>query len=79
MARKFDSALGGLSEDEFIVLSLLAKAPDGRMRRVELAEAAGLTAAGLTRLFLPLEKLGLVSREDSKRDARMSYVILAQG
>lgn len=79
MTRKFGSALGGLSEDEFIILSHLARAQDSRMRRVELAEAAGLTATWLTRLFLSMEQTGLVSREESRRDARMSYIILTQG
>ena len=79
MTRKFDSVLGGLSEDEFILLSLLAGAPEKRMRRIDIVEASGFTMAGITRLFLPMEKLGLVSREESKKDARMSHIILAIG
>jgi DNA-binding MarR family transcriptional regulator len=49
------------------------------MRRIDLVEASGFTLAWLTRLFLPMEKLGLVSREESKKDARMSSIILAIG
>jgi DNA-binding MarR family transcriptional regulator len=79
MSRKFDSALSGLSEDEFILLSLLYAAPDKRMRRIDLVNSSGFTLAWLTRLFLPMEKLWLVSREESKKDARMSYIILAVG
>ncbi len=79
MSRKFDSALSGLSEDEFILLSLLDSAPGKRMKRIDLVNASGFTLAGLTRLFLPMEKLWLVSREESKKDARMSHIILAIG
>ncbi|MBP9779637.1 MarR family transcriptional regulator [Candidatus Gracilibacteria bacterium] len=79
MTRKFDSALGGLSLDEFIILYLLQNTPDMRMKRIDLVQLSGFTLAGLTRLCLPLEKLGLISREESKKDARMSYVILAVG
>ena len=79
MGRKFDSALGWLSEEEFMLLSLLRDAPDMRMRRIDLVEASGFTLAWLTKIFLPLEKLWLVSREESKKDARMSYIILAIG
>ncbi len=79
VTRKFDSVLGGLSESEFMLLSILAGAPDKRMKRMDLAAASGQTLAWLSRLCLPLEKLGLVGREESKKDARMSYVSLAIG
>ncbi len=79
MTRKFDSALGWLSLDEFIILYLLQNTPDMRMKRIDLVQLSGFTLAWLTRLCLPLEKLGLISREESKKDARMSYVILAVG
>jgi DNA-binding MarR family transcriptional regulator len=46
------------------------------MRRVDLAMAIGRTASGVTRLLRPLEKIGLVSRNSSERDARVSLVTL---
>lgn len=49
------------------------------MRRIDLAEKIGLTASGVTRILLPMEKIGLVSREINERDARVSYVLLASG
>lgn len=44
------------------------------MRRIDLADAIGLTASGITRLLLPMEKIGLVKRESHDGDARVSYV-----
>lgn len=51
------------------------------MRRVDLAERLGLTASGVTRTLLPLEKLGLVARQPDPRDARVGYasITLAGG
>lgn len=38
----------------------------------------GLTASGVTRALLPLEKMGLVERAASQRDARVSYAALSK-
>lgn len=79
ISRRLDGALNGLSLNEFIVLLQLSKAPDVKMRRVDLAESIGLTASGVTRLLLPMEKVGLVEKEVNAHDARSSYVVLASG
>jgi DNA-binding MarR family transcriptional regulator len=78
-AKKFDAKLGshGVSLNEFMILFHLGEAPDEKMRRVDLAEKIGLTASGITRMLTPLEKLGMVKREANSRDARVSYVKLA--
>jgi DNA-binding MarR family transcriptional regulator len=76
LIRKFDSALGshhGISFGDFQVLDHLSRAPGGRLRRVDLAERLGLTASGVTRTLLPLEKIGLVKREPDPRDARVGF------
>lgn len=76
LIRRFDSALGshhGISFGDFQVLDHLSRAPGGRLRRVDLAERLGLTASGVTRTLLPLEKIGLVSRQPDPRDARVGY------
>jgi len=49
------------------------------MRRIDLAEKIGLTASGITRLLLPMEKIGLIKKEANEQDARVSYVVLASG
>jgi DNA-binding MarR family transcriptional regulator len=76
LIRRFDSALGnhhGISFGDFQVLDHLSRAPGGRLRRVDLAERLGLTASGVTRTLLPLEKIGLVTRQSDPRDARVGY------
>jgi DNA-binding MarR family transcriptional regulator len=76
LIRRLDSALGshhGISFGDFQVLDHLSRAPGGRLRRVDLAERLGLTASGVTRTLLPLEKIGLVRREPDPRDARVGY------
>ena len=47
-------------------------------RRVDLAERMGMTASGVTRALVPLEKLGLVDRVRDARDARASRASLAE-
>ncbi len=76
LLRRFDNALGshhGISFSDYQVLNHLSRAPGGRLRRVDLAERLGLTASGITRTLLPLEKIGLVTREPDPRDARVGY------
>lgn len=78
-SRRFDSSLNGLGLTEFIVLLQLYEEKEGKMRRVDLAEKVGLTASGITRLLLPMEKIGLVFKEPNAMDARSSLVALAPG
>lgn len=76
LMRRLDNALGnlhGLGFSDFMVLYHLQRAPATRMRRIDLAERLGLTASGVTRTLLPLEKLGLVARQPDPRDARVGY------
>ncbi len=79
LSRRFDSGLGGVGFNEFIILYHLSQSPDGKMRRIDLAEKIGLTASGVTRLLLPMEKTGLIKRGEAERDARVSYVLIAPG
>lgn len=79
MSRRFDGRLGSLGLTEFLILFQLARAPEEKMRRIDLAESIGLTASGVTRLLAPMEKIGLVKREENIADARVSFVALAKG
>ncbi len=79
LSRKLDASLNWLGWSDFLILYALSVAPEGRMRRVDLADAIGLTASGITRLLLPMEKIGLVKRESHIGDARVSYVVIAPG
>jgi DNA-binding MarR family transcriptional regulator len=71
--------LGGLGFNDLIILYHLSQAPGEKMRRIDLADKIGLTASGITRMLIPMEKLGMVSREADATDARVSYVTLASG
>ncbi len=74
--RRFDSKLGGIGFSWFIVMYHLSREKDGKLRRVDLAEKSGLTASGVTRILLPMEKIGLVKRESNAYDGRVSDVSL---
>lgn len=79
LTRRLDSMLSGLhglSFSDFMILYHLERAPGGKLRRVDLAERLGLTASAVTRSLIPLEKLGLVSRQADPRDARVGYATL---
>lgn len=76
--RKLDASLWGIWFNDFIVLYYLNQAIDKKLRRIDLAEKVGLTASGVTRLLLPMEKIWLVSKEVNQFDARVSYVVLAK-
>ena len=68
----------GLSLGDLAVLYAISQAPEGRIRRVDLAEQVGLTASGVTRVLIPLERMGVVKREPHPRDARVSYAMLTK-
>ena len=79
LSRRLDSRLGGLGFNELIILYHLSQSDGEKMRRIDLADKVGLTASGVTRLLLPMEKVGLISKEANEHDARVSYVVLAPG
>jgi DNA-binding MarR family transcriptional regulator len=79
MNRRFDNSLGGLGFNEFIILFHLNQAPEKKLSRIVLSEKLGLTASGITRILLPMEKIGLVGKETHASDARISLVLLAPG
>ncbi|MYM68054.1 MarR family transcriptional regulator [Pseudoduganella sp. FT55W] len=81
LVRRLDQVLGGyhgVSFSDFMLLHYLNRAPGGRLRRVDLAERQGLTASGVTRTLLPLEKIGLVERQQDPRDARVAYAAITE-
>ncbi len=80
VVRRLDGPLSahGISFGDFQVLYHLSQAPEGRLRRVDLAERLGLTASGVTRSLLPLEKIGLVDRQPDPRDARVGYAVITR-
>jgi DNA-binding MarR family transcriptional regulator len=79
ITRRLDAGLGGhhgLGFAELRLLRALAGAPEGRRRPTDLADDLEMTASGVTRAVLPLEKRGIVRRERDPGDARSSRVVL---
>jgi len=70
------SADHGLNLSAYEALLSLARAPDSRLRRIDLANGLLLTAGGVTRLLDGLERDGLVGREEDSSDRRVSYAVL---
>lgn len=78
VVREVDADLGshGVSLSDLALLLELHHSPDGRLRRVELANRLGVTTSGVARQLGPLERIGLVGREPHERDARLALVVL---
>ena len=78
VVRDIDRAVNGhgLGFSDLVLLRALAAAPDGRMRRSELAHALGVTPSAVARQLAPLERMGVVDRESNPRDARLALVVL---
>jgi len=66
----------GLTINDYEVLLHLARAPDRRLRRVDLAERLVLTASGITRLLEGLERAGHVKKARCDSDARVTYAVI---
>ena len=77
ISKHLDNSLGaihGIGLAEYMVLLNLMKAPNHALRRIDIAESLARTASGITRMLMPMEKIGLVSKETNTRDARVSLV-----
>jgi DNA-binding MarR family transcriptional regulator len=77
--RRFNADLvsgHGLTLNDYEVLLHLARAPDRRLRRVDLANEVVLTPSGITRLLAGLERAGYVERASCASDARVTYALL---
>ena len=77
ISRKVDltlSGIHGIGFSEYMVLFHLMNAPNKTQRRIDLATALSRTASGVTRMLLPMEKIGLIEKEVNPRDARVSLV-----
>jgi DNA-binding MarR family transcriptional regulator len=66
----------GLTLNDYEALFRLARADEGRMRRVDLADQLLLTASGVTRLLDGLEAAGYVERAACDTDRRVVYAVI---
>jgi DNA-binding MarR family transcriptional regulator len=81
LTRRFTGELlvhHGLTLTDYEVLLHLAHASERRLRRVDLAERVLLTASGITRLLVGLERAGYVERATCASDARVIYAVLTE-
>ena len=66
----------GLTTNDFEALMHLARADEGRLRRVDLVERLMLTPSGVTRLLDGLQEAGLVESLQCPDDARVTWARL---
>ena len=76
ITHRLDRGLGGLSFNEFLILNYLEQEESKKMRRVDLAEKIGMTASGVTRLLLPMEKVHVIKSGPVEQDARVRFVTI---
>ncbi|MHB8060806.1 MAG: MarR family winged helix-turn-helix transcriptional regulator [Gaiellaceae bacterium] len=79
VTRDVDNTLGahhGLGLSDLALLLELRSTPQGKMRRVELANRLGVTTSGVARQLGPLERRKIVTRESNPADARLALVVL---
>lgn len=77
ISKQLDTSLGaihGIGLAEYMVLANLMKAPNHALRRIDIADALARTGSGITRMLMPMEKIGLITRDTNDRDARVSLV-----
>jgi DNA-binding MarR family transcriptional regulator len=63
----------GLTSNDFEALLQIARAPEGRLRRIDLVERLMLTPSGVTRLLEGLQEAGLVENVHCESDARVTW------
>ncbi len=66
----------GLTVSDYEALLALARADEGRMRRVDLAERLSLTPSGVTRLLEGLERSDLVQKAHCPSDQRVTWAVV---
>jgi DNA-binding MarR family transcriptional regulator len=66
----------GINEGDYGVLVNLSEAPDRRLRMCDLAMQLHLSPSGLTRRLDGLVRQGLVTREPSAQDRRVTLAVL---
>ena len=79
ITRELDAAMRaahGLTLTDYEALLHLSWAPDGRLRRADLARSVLLTQGGVTRMLKGLEAAGLVVSATSEADRRVVHTAL---
>jgi DNA-binding MarR family transcriptional regulator len=71
-------AEAGLSLAQVELLARLAQAPERRLRMTDITHLLQVSKSGITRLVDRLEEAGLVARESSRTDRRLTYASLTE-
>ncbi|MFA6369799.1 MAG: MarR family transcriptional regulator [Patescibacteria group bacterium] len=77
LSRHLDASLNGLSLHELLIMNYLDKSSE-KLRAAQLADLMGLTPSGITRLLLPMIKIGLIRRQADPNDARSSLIEISR-
>lgn len=72
LARRLEAG-PGLAPEEVELLMVLAAAPEGRLRMIDVSESLRLSKSGVTRLVDRLAQRGLVVRAACPSDRRVVY------
>ncbi len=64
----------GISFTEFEIMHYLKNAPGETLTRVDLAVAVGLSTSGLTRLLMPMQKIGLTEKKVNPEGAKLGLI-----
>ncbi len=79
LVRKLNAELiadHGITINDYDVMAQLVRAPERKMRRVDLARSVVLSASGITRLLDGLERDGWVCKASCTTDGRITYAVL---
>ena len=79
LVRKLNAELiadHGITINDYDVMAQLMRAPERKMRRVDLARSVVLSASGITRLLDGLERDGWVCKASCTSDGRITYAVL---
>ncbi len=79
LVRKLNAELiadHGITINDYDVMAQLVRAPERKMRRVDLARSVVLSASGITRLLDGLERDGWVCKASCTSDGRITYAVL---
>ena len=68
----------GLSLAEYELLVRISNVEDGRLRMVDLADLLLVSKSGVTKLVDRVEQAGLVARESSEEDRRLTFARLTR-
>jgi DNA-binding MarR family transcriptional regulator len=69
-------AAAGLSLAEYELLNRISHSPEGRLRMADLASLLLVSKSGVTRLVDRVEQAGLVKREFSPEDRRVTFAAI---